>query len=151
MYFEQAFTKLGRENTMYKLTDTILTQFESCFKRNSTFECFVIIVIGMLLRRDFRGISSIVSTLRLELKCYDNLIHFFRSKAFALSDFMEKWVDIVAQNAPLLKVADRLVLVGDNIKISKEAKKMPAVKKLHQDSENYYTTVFKKPNNFHDK
>jgi hypothetical protein len=121
---------------MYKLIETILTQFESCFKRNSTFECFVIIVIGMLLRRDFRGISSIVSTLRLEPKCYDNLIHFFRSKAFELSDLMEKWVDIVAQNAPLLKVADRLVVIGDNIKIVKEAKKMPAVKKLHQDSEN---------------
>jgi hypothetical protein len=66
---------------MYKLIETILIQFRSCFKRNSTFECFVIIVIGMLLRRDFRGISSIVSTLRLEPKCYDNLIHLFRSKA----------------------------------------------------------------------
>jgi hypothetical protein len=121
---------------MYKLIETILTQFKSCFKRNSTFECFVIIVIGMLLRREFRGISSIVSTLRLEPKCYDNLIHFFRSKAFELSDLMEKWVDIVAQNAPLLKVAGRLVMIGDNIKIVKEAKKMPAVKKLHQDSEN---------------
>jgi hypothetical protein len=121
---------------MYKLIETILTQFKSCFKRNSTFECFVIIVIGMLLRRDFRGISSIVSTLRLEPKCYDNLIHFFRSKAFELSDLMAKWVDIVAQNAPLLKVAGRLVMIGDNIKIVKEAKKMPAVKKLHQDSEN---------------
>jgi hypothetical protein len=73
-----------------------------------------IIVIGMLLRRDYRGISSIVSTLRLEPKCYDNLIHFFRSKAFELSDLMGKWVDIVAQNAPLLKVADRLVVIGDN-------------------------------------
>ncbi|MGD8400161.1 MAG: hypothetical protein PVH64_04375 [Bacillota bacterium] len=27
---------------------------------------------------------------------------------------MGKWVDIVAQNAPLLKVADRLVVIGDN-------------------------------------
>jgi hypothetical protein len=42
---------------MYKLIETILTQFKSCFKRNSTFECFVVIVIGMLLRKDFRGIS----------------------------------------------------------------------------------------------
>jgi hypothetical protein len=46
-----------RKDTMYKLIETILTQFKSCFKRNSTFECFVVIVIGMLLRKDFRGIS----------------------------------------------------------------------------------------------
>jgi hypothetical protein len=121
---------------MYKLIDTILTQFRSCFKRNSTFANFVIIVIGMLLRKDFRGVSSIVSSLRLEPQCYDNLIHFFRSTAFTLNDLMIKWVDIVAKSAPLLRVADRLVMIGDNIKISKEATKMPGVKKLHQDSEN---------------
>jgi hypothetical protein len=121
---------------MYKLIETILTQFRSCFKRESTFASFVIIVIGMLLRRDFRGVSSIVSTLRLKPQCYDNLIHFFRSKAFDLSGLMKKWVEIVAQTAPLLKVADHLVMIGDNIKIVKEAQKMPAVKKLHQDSEN---------------
>jgi hypothetical protein len=121
---------------MYKLIETILTQFKSCFKRNSTFECFVIIVIGMLLRKDFRGISSIVGTLRLKPQCYDNLLHFFRSNAFDLSDLLEKWANILAQTAPLLKVADQLVMIGDNIKITKEAKKMPAVKKLHQDSEN---------------
>jgi hypothetical protein len=90
----------------------------------------------MLLRKDFRGISSIVSTLRLKPNYYDDLIHFFRSKAFALGDLIEKWINIVAQAAPLLKIDDRLVMIGDNIKIVKEAKKMPGVKKLHQDSEN---------------
>jgi hypothetical protein len=114
MYVATSFTNRIRKDTMYKLIDNILTQFRSCFKKNSTFESFVIIVIGMLLRKDFRGISSIVSTLRLKPQCYDNLIHFFRSKAFELSDLMKKWVDIVAQNAPLLKVADRLVMIGDN-------------------------------------
>jgi hypothetical protein len=47
-----------RKDTMYKLIETILTQFRSCFKRESTFASFVLIVIGMLLRRDFRGVSS---------------------------------------------------------------------------------------------
>jgi hypothetical protein len=41
---------------------------------------------------------------------------------------MIKWVDIVAKSAPLLRVADRLVMIGDNIKISKEATKMPGFK-----------------------
>jgi hypothetical protein len=36
-----------------------------------------------------------------------------------------------AHGAPVLKIDDRLVMIGDNIKIVKEAKKMPGVKKLH--------------------
>jgi metallophosphoesterase superfamily enzyme len=35
-----------------------------------------------------------------------------------------------------LTVDDRPVLIGDNIKVAKEAQRMPGVKKLHQDSEN---------------
>jgi hypothetical protein len=33
---------------------------------------------------------------------------------------MKKWVDVVAQNAPLLKVTDRVVMIGGNIKIAKK-------------------------------
>jgi hypothetical protein len=75
---------------MYKLIDNILTQFRSCFKRNSTFANFVIIVIGMLLRKEFRGVSSIVSSLRLKPQCYDDLIHFFRSTVifFSWTEFL---------------------------------------------------------------
>jgi len=35
-----------------------------------------------------------------------------------------------------LRVSNRLVLVGDGLKVAKEGKKMPAVKKLHQSSDN---------------
>jgi hypothetical protein len=121
---------------MYKLVDTILLEFKSCFKRFSTFKIFVIIVIGMLMRKEHRGISSIVSTLRLKPRCYDNLLHFFRSKAFELADLERTWVKSVAQHVSLLTIDERLVMIGDNIKVVKEAKHMPAVKKLHQDSEN---------------
>jgi hypothetical protein len=33
-------------------------------------------------------------------------------------------------------IDDRLLLAGDGIKICKEAEKMPAVKRLHQESDN---------------
>lgn len=90
----------------------------------------------MLLRRDIRGISSIVSTLRLKPKCYDNLIHFFRSTAYELKDLKRTWIKSVEENADILMVNDYSILIGDNIKVAKEAKKMPAVKRLHQDSDN---------------
>ena len=38
--------------------------------------------------------------------------------------------------SPIIRVDGRLLLAGDGIKISKEAEKMPGVKKLHQDSDN---------------
>jgi galactitol-specific phosphotransferase system IIC component len=35
-----------------------------------------------------------------------------------------------------VKISKRSVLIGDHIKVAKEARYMPGVKKLHQDSEN---------------
>jgi len=40
------------------------------------------------------------------------------------------------QRCPLTLIDGRLVIVGDGIKISKEAEKMPGVKRLHQESDN---------------
>jgi len=36
----------------------------------------------------------------------------------------------------LITVDNRYLIAGDGIKISKEAEKMPAVKRLHQESDN---------------
>lgn len=41
-----------------------------------------------------------------------------------------------AQHAPLLVIHNRVVLVGDSMKQAKEGRRMPGVKKLHQESEN---------------
>lgn len=49
---------------------------------------------------------------------------------------MHRWWQIVLSGCPLVKIDGRLLLAGDGIKISKEAKKMPGVKKLHQESDN---------------
>ena len=37
---------------------------------------------------------------------------------------------------PVIKIGNRLLMAGDGIKVSKEALKMPGVKKLHQESDN---------------
>jgi hypothetical protein len=97
---------------MYKLIDNILTQFRSCFKRNSTFANFVIIVIGMLLRKDFRGVSSIVSSLRLKPQCYDNLIHFFRTNILVpyKRHCSESIETVITGNTKLTVVADETTL-----------------------------------------
>jgi len=121
---------------MLKLIDEILHQFRICFKREETFTWFVIIVVGMLIRTDMRGISSLVGSLCLQPKCYEMMIHFFRSKAFDLEYIKIKWHGIVLKYVEPVLIDGYMVLIGDHIKVSKEARHMPGVKKLHQDSEN---------------
>jgi hypothetical protein len=55
----KTFTNRIRKDTMYKLNETILTKFRSCFKRNSTFECFVIIVRA---KANFVAFEQAIST-----------------------------------------------------------------------------------------
>lgn len=121
---------------MLKLIDGILQQFRICFKREETFNWFVIIVVGMLLRTEMRGISTIIGCLYLEPRCYETMLHFFRSKAYDLECIKSKWQRIVLEHIEPILMDGYMMLIGDHIKVSKEARHMPGVKKLHQDSEN---------------
>lgn len=121
---------------MLKLIDRILQQFRICFKREETFGWFAIIVVGMLLRTEMRGVTTIIGCLGLEPRCYEAILHFFRSRAYDLERMKSKWQDIVLKHIDPVIMDGYMLLVGDHIKVSKEAKHMPGVKKLHQDSEN---------------
>ena len=113
-----------------------LDSFRSCFSREKTFEWFIVLVLSFILRNDKAGITSAVRTFGLDDNCYESLIKFFRSDAYSKAELMKQWISIV-MSSPLLKtVNNRCVLIGDGVKQSKEAFFMPAVKKLHQESEN---------------
>lgn len=121
---------------MLKLIDTILHKFQICFKRKETFSWFIIIVVGMMVRTSSRGVSSIIGCLNLNPCHYEAMIHFFRSSAFDLSYIKYQWINIVREYIKTVKIDERSILIGDHIKVGKEARYMPGVKKLHQDSEN---------------
>ncbi len=53
-----------------------------------------------------------------------------------LKAISQRWYQIVLQRCALPTIDDLLLLAGDGIKICKEAEKMPAVKRLHQESDN---------------
>jgi len=91
---------------------------------------------GMTTRKDLMGVTSIVRALGLVPACYDRLLDFFHSSALNLGKLTRLWCDLVFRVAPgILRVNGRPVLVGDGIKIAKAGRKMPAVKKLHQQSD----------------
>lgn len=111
-------------------------KFRKCFSREATFQWFVVLLIGMMLRSDYLGVTSVVRELCLDPKIYETMLHFFRSEAFELENLVTTWVHIV-KNIGHVCLEDHMpVLVIDGIKKSKEGRKMPGVKKLHQESDN---------------
>ncbi len=114
----------------------ILLSFRNCFSRGASFNWFVIVVMGFIVRLDHHGVTSIIRWLSLDVSCYNALLAFFRTSSWTMSGVQKKWLEIVLSRCPLPTIAGRLIMIGDGIKISKEAKKMPGVKRLHQESDN---------------
>ena len=114
----------------------ILLQFRDCFNRPAAFNWFVIVIMGFIVRLDHHGVSSIIRWLGLEPSLYTALLSFFRTSSWNLKCIQLRWWQTVQSYCPLIRVDNRFLIAGDGIKISKEAEKMPAVKKLHQESEN---------------
>ncbi len=121
---------------MIQHLNTILLQFRYCFNRLATWENFVIIIVGFMLRTSNYGITSIISSLMLEPAVYHNILHFFRSSGYTISWLYEKWIKIAEREASFVRVGGRIIMLGDHIKISKEGRHMPDIQLLHQDSEN---------------
>jgi hypothetical protein len=67
---------------------------------------------------------------------YDSAIRVFRSGAWRLEEAEDAWAGFVIENAPLVKVGGLVVQVTDGVKVSKEGMRIPAVKRLHQESGN---------------
>ncbi len=120
---------------MMDYIETILDGFRPLFTRLTTFKWFVIVVVAMMLRSDHLGVTSVIRDLSLRPDSYELLIHYFRSSAYNLGCLRNQWVRSVLENAPLSKCRNRIILVGDGVKQSKEARKMPGVKKMTQESE----------------
>ncbi len=121
---------------MIATVSRILSEFRSCFSRNASFNWFVVTVFGFMVRLDHYGVSSFVRWLNLKPSLYTAMLSFFRAESWQLSVILQKLWQLVLSHCPVLYIKDRIVLAGDGIKISKEAEKMPGVKKLHQESDN---------------
>lgn len=121
---------------MWNLLNKILSNFKECFTRQASFNWFVIIIIGFMLRSDSLGVTSIIRDLNLSHSSYATMIHFFHASSWTLETIANRWIQVVKDFAPIYKEDGLTILVGDDVKASKEARKMPGIKKLHQESEN---------------
>ena len=88
----------------------------------------------MMIRNDNLGVTSIIRALGMRDN-YDALIDYFRSDAWELRTLEYNWWQFVSENAPLVRYNGAVILVGDGSKVNKEGRRMPGVKRLHQESE----------------
>jgi hypothetical protein len=114
----------------------LLMALSDPFARQATFHWFVIAVVGLLVRLDHHGVSSTIRWLQIRPDAYESFLAFFRSKALRLPELLRDWQLLVAARSARRTSTGAVVLLGDGIKVAKEAERMPGVKKLHQSSDN---------------
>ena len=113
---------------MWKLINDVLNKFRICFSRQAAFDWFVIIIVGIMIRSDALGVSSVIRDLAIDHK---HMMQFFCASSWKLDTLRTQWISIVGSIAPLWQEDGMTILVGDGVKQSKEARKMPGVKRLH--------------------
>jgi hypothetical protein len=116
----------------------IVRELRPAFTRTRTFIWFAVALAAACTRFDLNGVTSLVRALGLRPACYDRLLDFFHSTGVDLPGLSQCWTALVLKilRAFLLIVNGRIVLLADGIKAPKAGRKMPAVKKLHQESQN---------------
>lgn len=117
---------------------SMVIQLRPAFKRTRAFLWFCVALAATCARSDLLGVTSLVRTMGLQASCYDRLLDCFHSKALNLDTLTRLWTSLVLSLLKpfLYSVKGRIVLVADGIKIAKTGRKMPGVKKLHQESDN---------------
>jgi hypothetical protein len=108
------------------------------FTRYRAFLWFAAVLAAFCVRGDLSGVTSFVRALGLRQHFYDRLVDFFHSPAVVMPKLTALWAGLVLRvlQRHLFTVNGRLVLLADGIKAPKTGRKMPAVKKLHQESQN---------------
>lgn len=112
-----------------------MASMRPAFKRDATFSWFVCVFVGLVLRTDNLGVTSVVRALALGPTCYNSLLNFFRSSAWQVESLTQQWWEWLGGQEVEYRANGRLVLLGDHTKTPKDGRKIPAVSTLHQDSE----------------
>lgn len=120
---------------MFEFVNKILSGFRSCFSRQAAFAWFVVIVTGFLIRSDSLGVTSVIRDLSLNPALYGSMLHFFRADSWDWPSLFSTWAETAAALAPLQRVSERAVLIGDGVKRASDGRFMPCTKKMVQESE----------------
>ena len=116
--------------------EQILCALRPAFRREATFDWFVLLMWGVLLSTAPPAVTSYVNALGLSEKVYAQALHWFHATAFKVTDLCAHWSRWLQGHPQNVRLRGERVYIGDGIKVSKEGRQMPGVKQLHQESAN---------------
>ena len=111
-----------------------VTALRPACSRGRTFIWLVLCLVCMSIRTECLGVTSVVRSIGLKQNCYYRFLHLFHDSSLDLEALTTHWIKLVIKLFKPLIVENHMVLVVDGLKVAKEGRKMPAVKKLHQES-----------------
>ncbi|MGI0495597.1 transposase [Alkalinema pantanalense CENA528] len=119
---------------LYRRIEQILLQFRPVFSRAATFEWFVLLFWGVLLTTQPSAVTRYLNALGLGEGYYHQALHWFHSSAFSVDGLCQHWSKWLSAHPQVEQLQGQRLYVGDGIKVAKEGRKMPGVKRLHQES-----------------
>ncbi len=120
---------------LYERIEQIVSQLRPAFSRAVPYEWFILLLWGVLLNGQPAAVTSYMNGLGLSEVYYGQALHWFHSRAFSINRLGQHWGAWLAAHPQTKRLNGQRVYVGDGIKVSKEGRKMPGVKGLHQESE----------------
>ncbi|MGB7087727.1 MAG: hypothetical protein WBD47_19370 [Phormidesmis sp.] len=120
---------------LYARIEQIIIKLRPGFSRETPFEWFVLLLWGALLSHQPAAVTSYLNGLGLGETDYSKALHWFHSQAFKMDEVCLRWSQWLLSHAQVKTLKGQRVYAGDGIKVSKEGRKMPGVKGLHQESE----------------
>ena len=121
---------------LYERIEQIIVTFRPAFSREATFKWFVLLLWGALLTTQPPAVTSYLNALGLEAAYYSQALHWFHSSGYEMDRVCRRWGRWLIHQTDGYRLNGHRVYVGDGIKVSKEGRKMPGVKGLHQESDN---------------
>ena len=113
-----------------------VVQLRPACTRLRTFLWMALVLAGFSIRPERAGVTSFVRALWLREDNYHRLLHFFHTPALVINTLIRVWVALALRIFTPVVENGRFVCVADGLKVAKEGRKMPAVKKLFQESGN---------------
>jgi DDE superfamily endonuclease len=107
----------------------------SACSRKRTFMWLCLALVGFSIRTDLLGVTSFVRSCFLRSEKYRRLLHLFHTPSLKLDKLTELWILLVSKLFSPVTCHGHLVFIADGLKAPKEGRKMPAVKALHQESQ----------------
>lgn len=119
-----------------------VVELRKACSRNRTFVWMCLVLVGFSTRTEHLGVSSFVRSCFLLPEKYRRLLHLFHTPALNLEKLTKLWAQLTLKLFSPVTRQGYLLLIADGLKVPKEGKKMPAVKTLHQESQDNSKPAF---------